>query len=262
MIDSLIACEAAFVTAGQRARELQAGIKPELKSDTGDYNSDVVTRADREVQRLVLESLVCTEATRCCLVAEESEAPELMSRFSPDGKLYLSLDPIDGTRRYTEGKQHYCLIVGLHDGQRPLYTFVYYPALDWWLRLSERGAESSGPAPHPEGVGDLSQVIVYTAGHPEQQIPGYVEQLGKAGYSLVKGDSIVSCGSKFLVLSGLAGGYYAGNPNAYDGLFALHYGQATGRQVVSTLDLTRREESPRGLRYGGFYLVLPPGLEA
>lgn len=260
MIDALIRCEPAFITAGQRARELQAGIQPELKSETGDYNADVVTRADREVQRLVLESLVCTRAVECCLVAEEAEAPELMARFDPAGSLSLSLDPIDGTRRYTEGKPHYSLIVGLHDGLRPLYTFVYYPALDWWLRLSDRGAESSGPAPSPETVGDVSRVVVYTAGQPEVLGP-YGTRLAEAGYRLARGDDLCTCGSKYLVLSGRAGGYFAGNPNAYDGLFALHYGQATGRQVISTVDLSHREDSPRGLRYGGFYLVMPPGLE-
>ena len=258
MIETLISCEAAFVAAGQRARELQAGIAPELKTSTGDYSADVVTAADRECQRMVLEALVCTRAVECRLVAEEAEAPELMGRFDPGGSLFLSLDPIDGTRRYTEGKPYYSLIVGLHDGTRPLYTFVYYPGLKWWMRLSDDGVESSCPAPVPGGVGDFSKTIVYTAGDPSAEM---VDRLQGQGYTVSKGDQLAACGSKFLLLSGMAGGYYAGNPNAYDGLFALHYGQVTGRKVVSTVDLSRPEESPRGLRYGGFYLVMPPGLD-
>lgn len=257
MIETLISCEAAFVAAGQRARELQAGITPETKTSTGDYSADVVTAADRECQRMVLEALVCTRAVECRLVAEEAEAPELMSRFTGNS-LFLSLDPIDGTRRYTEGKPYYSLIVGLHDGVRPLYTFVYYPSLEWWMRLSDRGVESSGPAPLPSDAGDFSKTIVYTAGDPG---PELVDRLQGQGLTVSKGDKLAACGSKFLLLSGMAGGYYAGKPNAYDGLFALHYGQVTGRNVVSTVDLSRLEESPRGLRYGGFYLVMPPGSE-
>lgn len=271
LLEQLQAHEEVFRSAGDLARELQGHVASRLKSDTGNLETDLVTDADLAVQRQILKSLVHTDLVGCRLLAEE-DSPELAALkadFSPDSRLVLSLDPIDGTKRYCEGEPYYSVIIGLHDGSRPLYTFLYYPAFSWWIRLIEDHADTSGPLPGAENLPDLSRSIVYTAGKPHQDLPERVAELEARGFRFDHGEKVANCGSKFLLMSGQAAGYYSADPNAYDGLLGWHYGLANKRPVESAgrssdgfggpFDLSRTVPGRYGMNYPGYYLVMPPG---
>lgn len=270
LLEQLQEKEEVFRAAGDLARELQGHVATRLKSDTGHLETDLVTDADLAVQRMILKALAGTDLVRCRLLAEE-DSPELAALkadFSRDSRLVLSLDPIDGTRRYSEGEPFYSVIVGLHDGERPLYTFLYYPSFEWWIRMVEDHADTSGALPGAENLPDLSRTIVYTAGKPDQDLPHRVAELNERGYQFQCGEDVGPCGSKFLLLSGQAGGYYGADPNAYDGLLGWHYGLANKRPVECAgrtaegfggpFDLSRTVAGRGGQRYSGYYLVLPP----
>ncbi len=270
LLEHLQTHEEVFRAAGDLARELQGHVAGHLKSNTGNLEADLVTDADLAVQRMILKALVNTPLVSCRLLAEESnpELAALKADFSPDSRLVLTLDPIDGTRRYSEGEPYYSVIVGLHDGTRPLYTYLYYPAFRWWIRLVEDQLDTSGPLPGAEHLPDLSRSIVYTAGHPEQEVPERVAALEQRGYRFDHGEKVAPCGSKFLLLSGQSAGYYSANPNAYDGLLAWHYGlarklpvesagRAPDRTFSGPFDLSRIESGRWGAHYPGYYLVLP-----
>jgi fructose-1,6-bisphosphatase/inositol monophosphatase family enzyme len=269
LIQRLHALEPAIIAAGDQARELQGRVRPELKTNTGNLMADLVTEADRLVQRTLLASFGDTELRACRLLAEE-EGPGA-DVFATDSELVLSVDPIDGTKRYTEGKPYYSTIIGLHNSQRPIYSFIYYPAFRWWVRYSMDERAASGPPPDAvDGEADLSRIMVYTAGKPQQEIPDLVERLSQHDYRFEWGDGLGPRGSKFLLVSDLAGGYFAANPNPYDGLLGLHAGLATGRRVLTwgrspegtlagSFDLRSMQEGRHGPVYRGAYLVLPPG---
>lgn len=267
LIQALQGLEPAFVRASQLALTRQATIVPEQKLATGNPMVDVVTAADREVQHELVASLLGTPLQQCRLLAEETLAPEHEAAFDRTSHLVLSLDPIDGTRRYTEKKPWFSTIIGLHNGVRPLYSFVYYPALGWWIRIRDT-VITTAEQPLPRMLeGSLTRTVVYTAGRPQDEIQPWVDSLSRQGIDFAYGESVAACGSKMLVLSGLAGGYFCARPNAYDGLFGLHYGLASKRPVLAwggvaqaarqALDLRQTVDTPSGVCYAGGYLVLP-----
>lgn len=265
--------EPVFIASGQRARDLQGKVDAEMKASSGDYRIDVVTEADREVQARLLSALVDTPLVGCRLLAEETPAAgqvDLRAGFAAASEMYLTLDPIDGTSRFVAGQPYFSTIVGLHDGKRPLYTFMYYPALDWWVRVCDLELEMSGPAPIDPTLGgkpSLERTLVYTVGDPERTAPAVTAWVRARGGDICFGESYDASGSKYLYLSGHAGGYFACGPNPYDGLFALHLAMARGSTVLAegavagaAIDFTALETSPRGLYHPGWYAVLPPAL--
>ena len=145
LIDLMKTLEPVFIKAGKRALLLQSTASVNKKSDTGTYEIDVVTNADIEVQEMVLSELCRTELAECRLVAEEKTG--LANRFNPDGELLLAIDPIDGTYRYAAGKPIYSLIVSLQAPCLPLYTFAYYPAVDWAHRFIGNIHDEMGKRP-------------------------------------------------------------------------------------------------------------------
>ena len=265
--------EPVFVASGRLARDLQGRVEAEKKADSGDYRLDVVTEADRAVQAQMLSALVETPLVGCRLLAEETPAEgqvDLRGRFATTSGLYLTLDPIDGTSRFVGGQPYFSTIVGLHDGRRPLYTFMYYPAFDWWVRVCDLDLEMSGPAPVDPAAGgkpSLTRTLVYTVGAPDRAVPAVTAWLRERGADLCFGESYDPSGSKYLYLSGHAGGYFACGPNPYDGLFALHLAMARGSIVLAEgaapgapIDFTALESSARGLYHPGWYAVVPTGL--
>ena len=273
--DLLESLEPALMRVSELAVAMQGQVEVEHKTETGNLRADVVTAADRRVQHELLVLLSSTDLRSCRLLTEEEESshgPDLRRCFDPEGKLYLTIDPIDGTKRFTEGRAWFSTIIGLHNGVRPLYTFVYYPALRWWIRLRGETATMSAPSPpEPEleaVPGDLRSTVVYTAGDPRAEIPSLVKRLEETGTRFTHSDEVGPWGSKYLLLTGQAGGYYTSNPNLYDGLFGLHYGLCSGAEIVAhgrrddgrlggALDLTRIRQGPHGGYYPGFYLVSP-----
>jgi len=258
-VEALRNAESDVIAAGRLAVEMQGRVDAERKTDTGNWMVDVVTEADRAVQRALMEALTARPALRAChLIAEEVDETGVAPLFTGARPLWLTVDPIDGTRRYVDGKPWYSTIIGLHDADRPLYSFIHYPALGWWIRLEDT-ATMSGPPPEVGPVADLSRTVVYTQGRPHRDAPEFAELMEADGWRFSYGEDEAACGSKLLVLSGRAGGYFAGLPNAYDGLFALHYGMATGWHVETRdLDLGQLLTRESGFYHPGWFLVHAP----
>lgn len=274
-VDLLQSLEPDLMRISDEAVAMQGQVEVEHKTETGNLRADVVTAADRRVQHELLGVLSSTALRACRLLTEEEESshgPDLRTCFDPGGRLFLTIDPIDGTQRFTEGRPWFSTIIGLHNGVRPLYTLVYYPALGWWIRLRGETAVTSAPSPPEPEIeavpGELRSTIVYTAGNPGAEIPTLVRRLKAEGVRFTHSDEVGPWGSKYLLLTGQAGGYFTSNPNLYDGLFGLHYGLAGGCDIVAhgrddsgrfrgPLDLTRILQGPHGGYYPGFYLVSP-----
>ena len=174
--------------------------------------------------------------------------------------MVLSLDPIDGTMLYASGKEFFSVIVYLTDGKSPVYTFYYYPMFDWVHKIIKDKVEDSlSVLPRgkiKEGV-DLSKTIIRTSGDPEKMMPEVYSELIKKGYKFCKLSEIsIDSTSSVLLFGGQSAGYYTENPNAYDGLGALHFGLAKKLKVYSNINFSVLKTRETGKYYEGSYLVL------
>ena len=265
MEQALLELEPQILAIANQGSEFQGQVEALRKSDTGSVAADVVTQADYWIQRELLQVFANTPLLGCQLIAEESSAElnPLMERFAPESDYQLLIDPIDGTKRFVEGLPYFSTIVSLRHLQRCLYTFCYYPKLNWWIRLlGEESWETSGRI--PLSLPSSDRCVVYTAGTPDQDFGDWQEQLGN--WRWVKGDSLHPCGSKLLYLSGSVAGYASSKPNLYDGLMIYHYAKVRRQSLREqdsrgrgTLDLSDWEATSRGALVKGRYLCLQGG---
>lgn len=235
------------------------------KSQTGDAMVDVVTVADYHLQKLYLELLLDTELRHCHLLAEESngELDRLGREFTGSNGLTLCLDPVDGTARYVEGSPYYSSIVSIRDERQPLYSWMYYPALDWSVCCRDGQVHFSRPPQELaqlvlDEAGPQEDTVVYTAGQPEKDCPDWMDSLGQRGLNFKKSRQIGPYGAKFLLLSGVSAGYFVARPNPFDGLFAYHFGKNSGLEVWGDIGGQgfQTSQDTRGLYYPFRYLVL------
>ncbi|OGY38179.1 MAG: hypothetical protein A3I08_00860 [Candidatus Andersenbacteria bacterium RIFCSPLOWO2_02_FULL_46_11] len=63
-------------------------------------------------------------------------------------------------------------------------------------------------------------------------------------------------GSCTLLFLNQVAGYYTEDPNAYDGLSALHYGQVKEFRIYSSLNIAAVMDDSHGPYHPGWYVVL------
>lgn len=245
----------------------QGQVQAERKADTGDDSTDVVSAADRWLQRGLLQLFLDHELQDCALVAEEWD-PELASlcdQFAPAGAEHvLLLDPLDGTRRFLEGEPYFATVLTLQRGEEQRYTFACYPRLDWWVRMIGGSSWAcSGHLQLPAAASAQPDTVVYTSGNPKDSFDDW--QLNTPGLRWLPGSALHASGSKLLYLAGAVAGYASCNPNVYDGLMIYHYARTRRHQLreespgrAAQLDLAERQEGPRGIFTPGRYLCLWP----
>lgn len=111
---------AAARAGGQRLREL---FETDLQVDTKSSYADLVTRADREAEAIVVQCLRDALPTDA-IVAEESG--EVVA--GPGPRWYV--DPLDGTTNYAHRFPHFSVSIGWFDGDEGLVGVVYEPNRD------------------------------------------------------------------------------------------------------------------------------------
>lgn len=122
---------------GAIALRYQQGGDEALQTEEKAHGGGPVTRADKEVDRRIVDALL--EAfPGDTILAEESHAearlpPDLRGRR--EGRCWL-IDPVDGTRDFARGEPHWAIHIGLAVEGRPLLGVVAEPAkgrLTWGL---------------------------------------------------------------------------------------------------------------------------------
>lgn len=83
---------------------------------------DVVTEADREVERFIRAGLAKGFPDDVIVGEEEGGGGS--------GDLVWLIDPIDGTANYARGIPHYCVSIGLVQGTQPILGAIYDPSFD------------------------------------------------------------------------------------------------------------------------------------
>lgn len=256
LIETLTKLEPAFMQAGNLAVKMQGTAKHHNKTSTGWNVADIVTEADLAVQEFLLGELVKTDLVNCRLLGEE-DTP-LASKFTGKNGFYLGIDPIDGTANYARGGKFFSIIVSAHDGKNLLYTFKHLPALGFTIKIVGNTFSTIGTQPKFETSLAGKNKIVHWKENPEKTIPDIYKTLRSKGYDFVScADSLDDTSTQSMFVCKEIGGYYAENPNVYDGLVALHAALATNRDIYTcSLNFSNIQKRKTGLYYPGNYLVL------
>jgi fructose-1,6-bisphosphatase/inositol monophosphatase family enzyme len=193
----------------------------------------------------------------CELVAEEDTPSR--KRFAKSAELVLTLDPIDGTKFYSEGKDGYSLIVMLHNKKRPIYTFNYFPELKWGIKIVHDEVAKLGQKPDFD-LEKLPKTIIYSNyGQTDpKNIPDLYTKLSKRGYQFLEGRARRAIiGDNAQLFLGLVDGIYVENDSAVDCLVSLHFALANGYEIYQNIDITKPTHSKLGGdEYKGYYLVV------
>lgn len=255
-IKELIKLEPVFIKAGDLAISLQKETKSHNKFDTGKEAFDIVTEADFEVQEMILQAMAKTPLKDCRLLAEEDTKSTKL--FNPNGNFILALDPIDGTKLYAKGEKCWSVIVSLRTDKELLYTFDYFPAAKWGIKIVGKIFKQIGEKPKIELLQDTSKIITHSFGSTDvidRKI--YNEIVGK-GYTfkLVK-ELTKESGSSALFFAGHVAGYFIPLVLVYDSLVVFHYAQAKGYKIYSDINLGEIKTNEQGMVFHpGYYIVL------
>lgn len=176
---------------------------------------DVVSHADREVERLVRERLSCAFPDDGFLGEETGFTPG-SSGFS------WVVDPIDGTSCFVHGLRSWCVAIALLKDSETVAGLVFDPnAGELFTAAAGQGAQMNGRAISVDRDTDLQHGLTSIGANsrvPPQLISGFVAQL------LAEGGMFVRSGSGALSLAHVACGrlaaYYEPHMNAWDCLAA------------------------------------------
>ena len=147
--------------AGALAMEMRGGVEtlPTKSSPT-----DVVTAADRAVERLLTEG-IGTARPQDGLLGEEGARDEGTSG------LRWVVDPIDGTVNYLYGIPHWAVSIGIEDAGGSVVGVVYDPSKDeLWRAVRGQGATLNSRPLRCSGATSLAQSLVATGfGYDERR---------------------------------------------------------------------------------------------
>lgn len=117
-------------------KHLQAGVEVEHKTS----KDDPVTIADREASALIIEGLQKAFPEDGLLSEEETDSAARLQHQ----RVWI-IDPIDGTREFTEGKPDFCISIGLCIDGEPVLGVIYAPTTDeLWSGVLGQGVEKNG----------------------------------------------------------------------------------------------------------------------
>lgn len=129
---------------------------------------DLVTVADREAERF-LEARLPDLLPGSLVVGEEAHAgaPEILQRFGDDTPVW-AVDPVDGTKNFTQGRETFCMMVALVIRNRTVMAWIHDPLTNRTVVAEEGGgAYASGtrlripPAPPDDRKTGLLNTVYF-----------------------------------------------------------------------------------------------------
>jgi myo-inositol-1(or 4)-monophosphatase len=128
----------------------------ELAVERKSSATDLVTRVDREAERLIVDALLGARP-HDGLLAEEGAVREGTS-----GVRWI-IDPLDGTTNYVYGYPAFCVSVGVEVDGRPAVGVVHdTTAGHVYAAISGHGAECDGRPIHVRSPGRLAEALLAT----------------------------------------------------------------------------------------------------
>lgn len=148
-------------------RNLQHG---DLQVSSKSNPRDLVTRADRESEEILIETIKA-HFPEDSILAEESGSTAASTNNNPGPhseskkpKQYQwVLDPLDGTVNYTHGSPQYAISAGIMQGQDCVAGAILHPATgDLYTAIQGQGAFKNGKPIHVSMRKPLSECLVVT----------------------------------------------------------------------------------------------------
>lgn len=127
----------------KRAGELAEKIQNEDISVSRKKDTSIVTRADVEVQDLLI-SKISSRYPEAVFIHEENF--DRSSRLLNEDTLAFIIDPIDGTAMYSMHLPIWCISIGVFRGFNPQYGFVYSPGCKMYFYNDNENAYLNGRA--------------------------------------------------------------------------------------------------------------------
>ncbi len=162
---------------------------------------DVVTVADLEAEHFLTNALSAL-LPGSLVVGEEAHAkhPEILRRFEDKDPVWV-IDPVDGTRNFTKGKQTFCMLVALSVGNQPVMGWIHDPTTGRTAVAEEgAGAFINGERlKTPDAPPDAEMIGQLNTGFFEEEDRHHVRRESRARFAKV--ESLSCAGHDFLAQS-------------------------------------------------------------
>ena len=88
------------------------------------HDDSPVTTADLEAHKFIMKELplICPDIE--IISEEDTERKPVL------GNKYWLIDPLDGTKNFIQGKEHFAVSIGLIEDDQPVFGVIYMPALE------------------------------------------------------------------------------------------------------------------------------------
>ncbi len=153
---------------------MQKGILDVQRKD----DRSIVTQADIWAQSFIIDS-ISGRFPGFKFISEE--LPNSTADYSED-KVYVIIDPIDGTAMFSMHLPIWCVSVGIFRGYTPLYGFVYSPGSDLLFHNDNDRSYLNGKPLIAETITDIEKEtnIFYSSEIKDLKIdfPGKIRNLG------------------------------------------------------------------------------------
>jgi len=173
-----------------------------------DYPGSIVTNADREAEKLILDR-IRKSRIKCSVISEEAGTLNYGSR-----NVVWAVDPLDGTFNYVKGIPHFAVSIGVLINRKMILGVIYNPTLDeMFTAIRSRGACLNDARIHVSSARSLrNSSLVFEWWNPEPSIPDPL-LLAKRIYRFTR--SLRSPGAVALNLCSVASGKFDGLVTVY-----------------------------------------------
>lgn len=200
---------------------------------------DLVTKADREVEAFLIESLLAAFPNDGVYGEESGEVVGM------SGRIWV-IDPIDGTFNFVRGGHNWAISIGLFENRRPSFGVIHAPVRDLTL-VGGKGVPTrlNGKLVKPLPRLDMSRVSTGFSYHPSASTADRIEVIRFISDDLQA--SFRHCGAATMSLVELAlgetDGYLSLGDSTWDVMAALPI--LTNLGVTSTIDWDRTDLSDK-----------------
>ena len=145
-----------------RAGEIGNDIRKHGVSVVRKQDSSIVTQADIEIQRFLIEA-INGRFPGISFIHEEDRESSFQNATASTALAII--DPVDGTAVYSMGLPTWSISIGFFNGFTPVYGFVYSPGCDMFFYNDDRYTYLNGERLHvdPEMIIDNETNIFVTA---------------------------------------------------------------------------------------------------